>query len=143
MVMPNRPISFICSTSSSGNSSRCSYPVATGSTSLSTNVRTALSMSCWMSVSPSVCASLAIPQRLLTSIHRPLPIRQERQHRVERVGLLRGLVRPVPQHPGEPQRHLARIARAALHPVEGDLHHQLGPDVHHPFGPPHLPGQQL
>src|SRR5215207_5191946 len=38
--MPNRPIAFICSTMSTGNSSACSNSLATGSTSRSTQRRT-------------------------------------------------------------------------------------------------------
>ena len=48
---------------------------------------------------------------------------------VDGVGLGGGLVLAVAQHPGEPQREAARVARAALDAVEGDLHHQFGPDV--------------
>ena len=70
---------------------------------------------------------------------------------VDGVGLGGGLVLAVAQHPGEPQREPARVARAALDAVEGDLHHQFGADVdgvgvpallqrEQPFG---LPGQQL
>src|SRR6188474_3067409 len=44
------------STMSAGYSSRCSSAVATGRISLSTNVRTVARISCWTSVSPSVCA---------------------------------------------------------------------------------------
>src|SRR5947209_6555896 len=40
MVMPNRPIAFICSTTASGYSSACSSSEATGSTSRATNRRT-------------------------------------------------------------------------------------------------------
>ena len=40
MVTPNRPSSFICSTTWSGNLSSWSYSSAIGRTSLSTNCRT-------------------------------------------------------------------------------------------------------
>src|SRR6266540_6093447 len=45
--------------------------------------------------------------------------------RVDRVRLVGALVRAVAQHAGKAQRDAARVARAALHPVEGDLDHQL------------------
>ena len=71
--------------------------------------------------------------------------------RVDRVGLVGRLVLAVAQHPGEAQRHAARVARAALHAVEGDLDDQLGADVDGPVvavvlkleEPLGLPGQQL
>src|SRR5258705_119160 len=40
-------------------------------------------------------------------------------HRGDRVGVGRTLVRPIPFHPREPERHPAGIARALLHVVEG------------------------
>ena len=48
----------------------------------------------------------------------------------ERVRLVGALVGPVPKDAREPQRHAARVARAALDAVEGDLDHELRPDVH-------------
>ncbi len=70
---------------------------------------------------------------------------------VDGVGLGRGLVLAVAQHPGEAQRQAAGVARAALHAVERDLHHQLRPDVDGVGVPAllqrqqtrRLPGQQL
>src|SRR5690606_22661530 len=49
------------------------------------------------------------------------------------VGVLGTLVGTVTEHPGEPQRHAARIPRRPLDAVEGDLHHQLRPDLDHPL----------
>ena len=54
MVSPNRPSSFIPSTMSVGYSSLCSSSVATGRIFSSTNVRTVLRISTWMSVRSSV-----------------------------------------------------------------------------------------
>ena len=42
----------------------------------------------------------------------------------------RGLVGPVAQDPREAQRDAARVARARLDAVEGDLHDELRADVH-------------
>jgi transcriptional regulator with XRE-family HTH domain len=53
----------------------------------------------------------------------------ERPHGVDGVGFGGGLVFSVAQHASEPQREPARIPRAALHPVEGDLHDQFRPDI--------------
>ena len=50
----------------------------------------------------------------------------ELAHRVERVGVLGALVGPIAQDAREAERHTARVARAALDAVEGDLDHQLG-----------------
>ena len=49
--------------------------------------------------------------------------------RVDRVGVARRLVGPVPLHAREPERDAARIARARLDSVEGDLDDELRPDV--------------
>src|SRR3954447_21598272 len=54
IVSPNRPSSFIPSTISVGYSSRCSSSVATGRILSSTNERTVLRISDWMSVRSSV-----------------------------------------------------------------------------------------
>ena len=53
---------------------------------------------------------------------------EDRADGVDRVGVLRPLVRTVSLDPGEPQRHAARIAGARLHAVERHLDHQLGAD---------------
>src|SRR5438046_9172532 len=47
------------------------------------------------------------------------------------IRLVRALVRAVAHDAREAQRQAARIRRARLDPVEGDLHQQLGPDMHH------------
>src|SRR5687767_903113 len=54
----------------------------------------------------------------------------DRAHGLDRVGLARPLVRAVALHSRESQRHAARIARARLHAVEGDLDDELRTDVH-------------
>ena len=76
----------------------------------------------------------ALLARLLPGFPRP-----EGADCVDGVRLGGGLVRPVPQHAGEPQRHPARVPRAGLHPVERDLDHQLGPHPEHPPGVPRIP----
>src|SRR5207247_1591455 len=47
------------------------------------------------------------------------------------IRLIRAFVRAVAHDAREAQRQAARIRRARLDAVEGDLHHQLGPHVHH------------
>src|SRR4051812_36462082 len=68
IIRPKMPSSLSPSTMSVGYSSRCSSSVATGRISLSTKLRTVERISCWMSVSPSVCASrlaiCSVPLRL-------------------------------------------------------------------------------
>src|SRR5689334_2191253 len=56
--------------------------------------------------------------------------RVDGEHGRERVRVLRPLVRPVPLDAGEAQRDPARVARAALDAVEGDLDDELGAHVH-------------
>src|SRR6266581_1712590 len=46
------------------------------------------------------------------------------------IRLIRAFVRAVAHDAREAQRQAARIRRARLDAVEGDLHHQLGPHVH-------------
>jgi hypothetical protein len=53
----------------------------------------------------------------------------DRADRLDRVGLLRTLVGPVPLDPCEAKRNAARIARAALDAVERDLDDQLRADM--------------
>src|SRR4029450_12182953 len=59
----------------------------------------------------------------------PRGARMDRPHGLDRVGLLRTLVRAVALPPGEPQSKAGWVPRAALHPVEGHLHDQLGSHV--------------
>src|SRR5262249_42868419 len=49
---------------------------------------------------------------------------------VDGVGLPWGFVRPVPHHPGEPQRDPARVPGTGLDAVQCDLDDQLRPDHH-------------
>src|SRR5665213_289097 len=53
-----------------------------------------------------------------------------REHRVEVVGVARPLVRAVAKDPSESKRDSARIPRAGLDPVEGDLYDGFRCDVH-------------
>jgi hypothetical protein len=53
----------------------------------------------------------------LTRVHGP--------HGVDGVGFRRSLVIAIAQHPGEPQRQPAGVARRCLHTVEGDLDYLL------------------
>src|ERR1700753_1144640 len=77
--------------------------------------------------------------------------RRQRPYRVYGVGFRRRLVRAVAQHAREAQGDAARVARAALHAVEGDLDDLLRADVDGPVvaallefqEPRGLPGQQL
>src|SRR5690606_35985262 len=55
---------------------------------------------------------------------------EERAHGRERVGLLVALVGPVALDAREAQRHAARVARARLELLVGDLDDQLGAYVH-------------
>ena len=54
----------------------------------------------------------------------------DRAHGVDRVGLGRGLVRTIALEPREPQRETARVVRALLKSVEGDLDDELGTHDH-------------
>ena len=71
------------------------------------------------------------------------PPRRDGEHGVQRVGLLGALVGAMAQHAGEAQGDAARVARAGLHAVEGDLDHELGPHVHRPFVARRLELEQL
>src|SRR5918993_2083541 len=59
---------------------------------------------------------------------RLLRSRMDGAHRLDRVGVARGLVRSIPLDASEAQRHSSRITRARLDAVEGDLDDELGPD---------------
>ncbi len=64
------------------------------------------------------------PANLMAARRSPVPAgRGDGPHRVDRVRVRCPLVRPVPDHPGEPQRDAAGVPAAGLDPVEGDLHH--------------------
>ena len=67
----------------------------------------------------------------------------DRAHRVDGVRLLRPLVGTVGFDPGEAQRQAARVVRAHLQVVEGDLDDQLGAHVDGIAVARDLTGQQL
>src|SRR5919199_5052452 len=121
MVTPNRPSSFICSTTGSGNLSSWSYSSAIGMTSLSTNCRT-------ISVIAR-CSSVFSPYGLVASAMVPAGYRRPRlpspssaprlvPARVARHERRRAPERPAPARAGAPGG--VRVVHARVEPQPGD-----------------------
>jgi hypothetical protein len=86
----------------------------------------------------AIVAVAILLTRLRPSWRLPEEASEEATHGLDRVGVDRVLVGPVPAYASEAQRDPARVAARDLDAVEGDLDHELGADPDRPRRAPLL-----